>query len=137
VLRSFNNPPPSVGESPSEVRAYASYEDILTDHYAVYDFPGVSRLTATPDRLYGTSHATTELAALALPIGTRLESIPLQRENDLVNGIAVTDDGLLAITRFVTDGTSRVEVFDVESGARLREFNVPGFLTGLACLTRR
>lgn len=56
-----------------------------------------------------------------------------QGYDDWIDGMAVTDDDELVITRFA-EGRSSVAVFDVATGARTHEVAVPHWLFGLACV---
>jgi hypothetical protein len=116
--------------------AYPSYAAILSgEASAVYDFDGNTRMTARDGRVYSAWHSTNTIHVFDLARNERLAPITLEDYNGWILGMAVTENGELVISGDTWGDTIRV--FDLATGAKLRELHPTMPVFGLSCVTRR
>jgi hypothetical protein len=118
----------------AHVWAYTGYEAVLAGLVEqTYVLPHSLRLTATPNRLYGSWFASDNVVVVEIPSGRELDTIFLEGYDDHIDGLAVTDAGELIVVGTVF--SERVFVFDAETGARRRELVLDQPISGLSCVT--
>lgn len=93
-----------------------------------------SRMTTQGDLLYTAWHSTDQIGVYAMPEGTPLEPIQPEGFDTWVDGLSVTEDGLLVLATNVEGTEPEVHVFEAASGAERDSF-VPAIpLRGIACV---
>jgi hypothetical protein len=97
------------------------------------------RMTVNGNTLYSAWFSTDQVDTFQLPSGSSLGTIYLEDYDTWIQGMSVTDDGLLICNASWPEG--RVAVFDAETGAHLRDVHPvteDGSSTtvmGLVCMT--
>ena len=117
---------------------YESFEDAQQEN-GLHLFIDVhaSRHTVLGNTLYTAWHSTDEVEVYSLPDGTVEGTIQLEGYDNWVQGMSVTEDGLLVLNAWFPE--ERVVIFDVESGEQLWDITdlpvVGPHFTGLVCVT--
>lgn len=131
---------PDMSLGPSGVVYYPSLEDLRDGIYVPMGSTSIaSRMTVNGHTLYTAWHSTSEIDRYQLPSGTSAGTIHLEGYDTWVQGLAVTDDGLLVCNASWPEG--RVAVFDEATGDHLYDVlpvNEEGAdvgITGLVCFT--
>jgi hypothetical protein len=129
-------PPGSWGLS-GRVLWFRSWEAALAeDGVSVPVDPHDLRMSASGDRLYSWWHSTDHVTEYDLVSGDELRDIYLEGYDDWINGLSVTEDGLIIINDRSRGGLS---LYDVDTGSFIENVPIvsppPDFsMSGLVCL---
>ena len=121
------------GGEPATLRFYRSYAAVLSqDADRTYGFAALAtRMTVQGTLYFGAGQSTDHVEVGDLSTGAPLGGLMLEREDDWVWGMAVTDDD-----RLVLANGDRVELFDVQTGEKLHDVPLTAPIRGLSCTTR-
>ncbi len=89
-----------------------------------------SRMTTTGDAFYGAWHSTTSIDVGDLSTDQPVGVLTLDSYDGWILGLAVTNDGVLVISR-----GEEVGLFDVRTGQQLRTLHPTGSVAGLSCVS--
>jgi hypothetical protein len=126
------------------LRFFNSFDDALAGIYEVIPtgpFMG-ENITVQGDRLYSGPISPGEILVFQLPSGESQGSVMLEDFDEMVGGISVTEDGLVALNIIAPWTNVHVAVFDLATGRPLWNVYPPLFrfshqMTGLYCMPGR